>query len=98
ISLGVMFGGAHLFVLHLSPLALALGVPPLILALLIVPVATELPEKFNSVLWVRRGKDTLALGNISGALVFQSTFPVTLGLCFLDWRFAPSDPALIGAV
>jgi cation:H+ antiporter len=98
LALLVMFGGAHLFVEHLGPLALALHVPPLILALLIVPVATELPEKFNSVIWVRRGKDTLALGNISGALVFQSTFPVTLGLVFLDWRFSPLDPALIGAV
>jgi cation:H+ antiporter len=98
LALGLMFAGAHLFVEHLSPLALALHVPPLILALLIVPVATELPEKFNSVLWVRRGKDTLALGNISGALVFQSTFPVTLGLFFLDWRFSPYDPALISAV
>jgi cation:H+ antiporter len=98
LALAAMFGGAHLFVAHLSPLALALHVPPLILALLIVPVATELPEKFNCVIWVRRGKDTLALGNISGALVFQSTFPVTLGLLFLDWRFSPLDPALIGAV
>ena len=98
LALGLMFSGAHLFVTHLGPLALALHVPPLILALLIVPVATELPEKFNSIIWVRRGKDTLALGNISGALVFQSTFPVTLGLFFLDWRFSPLDPALIGAV
>jgi cation:H+ antiporter len=97
-SLCIMFAGAHMFVEHLQPLALAMGVPALILALLIVPVATELPEKFNSVLWVRRGKDTLALGNISGALVFQSTFPVTLGLFFLDWSFSPTHPALISAI
>jgi cation:H+ antiporter len=98
VSLCLMFAGAHMFVGHLSPLATALGIPSLVLALLIVPVATELPEKFNSVLWVSRGKDTLALGNISGALVFQSTFPVTLGLLFLDWRFSILHPALLGAV
>jgi cation:H+ antiporter len=98
IAIALMFGGAHLFVGHLSSLATTLSVNPLILALLIVPVATELPEKFNSVIWVSRGKDTLAMGNISGAMVFQSTFPVTLGLFFLDWRFDPSNPALLSAV
>lgn len=96
-AIGLMFFGAHLFVEHLTGLALALGVHPLILALLIVPVATELPEKFNSVLWVSRGKDTLAMGNISGAMVFQSTFPISIGLLFLDWRFEPNDPAFISA-
>jgi cation:H+ antiporter len=97
LALGLMFFGAHIFVDHLSGLALALGVNPLILALLIVPVATELPEKFNSVLWVSRGKDTLAMGNISGAMVFQSTFPISLGLLFLDWRFTLLHPAFISA-
>jgi cation:H+ antiporter len=98
VSLVIMFAGAHMFVAYLSPLAIALHVDSLVLALLIVPVATELPEKFNSVIWVSRGKDTLALGNISGALVFQSTFPISLGLIFLDWRFSVLHPALIGAV
>lgn len=96
-SLALMFFGAHMFVGHLGPLALAMHVPALVLALLIVPVATELPEKFNSVLWIRRGKDTLALGNMSGAMVFQSTFPISLGLIFLDWHFAPTNPAVISA-
>jgi cation:H+ antiporter len=48
--------------------------------LLIAPVATELPEKLNSVIWVRRGKDTLALGNVTGAMVFQSAIPTSVGL------------------
>lgn len=97
-AIALMFLGARVFVEHLGPLALALGVHPLILALLIVPIATELPEKFNSVLWVSRGKDTLAMGNISGAMVFQSTFPVSLGLVFLSWSFAPLSPALLSAI
>ncbi|MHB8564233.1 MAG: sodium:calcium antiporter, partial [Acidiferrobacteraceae bacterium] len=37
--------------------------PPLALSLIIIPIATELPEKVNSVLWIRRGgQDTLAFG------------------------------------
>jgi cation:H+ antiporter len=53
------------------------------------PLATELPEKINSVLWVREGKDTLALGNITGAMVFQSIVPVTFGILFASWELAP---------
>ncbi len=97
-ALGLMFYGAHSFVHHFSTLAAAIGVNPLVLALLIVPVATELPEKFNSAIWVSRGKDTLAMGNISGAMVFQSTFPISLGLIFLNWNFSPTHPAFVGGM
>ena len=54
----------------------------MLLALVIAPIATELPEKFNSIIWVRQNKDTLALGNITGAMVFQSTIPTVVGLVF----------------
>jgi cation:H+ antiporter len=53
-----------------------------VLALVIAPVATELPEKLNSVLWVRQGKDTLAMGNITGAMVFQACIPTMVALLF----------------
>lgn len=91
VSLGVMMGGAYLFVQQISLLANSFGLPALLLSLLIAPIATELPEKLNSVLWVRRGKDTLALGNITGAMVFQSCFPVSFGLIFTDWRVTEAN-------
>ena len=59
----------------------SLGIGAAILALVIAPIATELPEKFNSVIWVRQGKDTLALGNITGAMVFQSVHPDRRSCC-----------------
>jgi cation:H+ antiporter len=49
-------------------------------------LATELPEKLNSVIWLREDKDALALGNITGAMVFQSTIPVFLGVVFTPWN------------
>ena len=58
----------------------------LVLSLIIAPLATELPEKLNSVIWMRKGKDRLALGNITGAMAFQSTVPVALGLVVTDWH------------
>ncbi len=79
-SLVCIVGGAWGFVRAIENLSTSLGVNGTLLALVIAPVATELPEKFNSVLWVRRGKDTLAMGNITGAMVFQSAIPTSIGL------------------
>jgi cation:H+ antiporter len=59
---------------------------PLLFALILAPVATELPEKFNSITWTWKGRDTLALGNITGAMVFQATFPLSVGLLFTEWK------------
>jgi len=96
ISLLLIIGGARMFVSGVNTLAENFGVSHLVFALLVAPVATELPEKFNSVLWVRRGKDTLALGNMTGAMVFQSSFPVTIGLLLTPWYLA--HEALVAAV
>jgi cation:H+ antiporter len=86
VGLGLIVGGAHVVVEQLLEIARHLDVSPVVLALLVAPLATELPEKANSVLWVRDGKDALALGNITGALVFQATIPVAVGLAFTSWR------------
>jgi cation:H+ antiporter len=85
VGLAAMVGGAHLFVEELLGIAEDIGVDALVLALILAPLATELPEKVNSFFWVREGKDALALGNITGAMVFQSTIPVGIGLLFTDW-------------
>lgn len=85
-ALAVMVKGAHIFVRSLEEVSLRFGMDPLLFALLLAPVATELPEKFNSVTWTWKGRDTLAVGNITGAMVFQSAFPVSVGLIFTDWK------------
>jgi cation:H+ antiporter len=86
VGLGAMVGGAHLFVEELLHVAEDVGVEAIVLSLILAPLATELPEKVNSFFWVREGKDSLALGNITGAMVFQSTIPVGIGLAFTDWE------------
>jgi len=85
VALLAIVGGAHLFVEALTSLADHAGLKPLVLSLVLAPFATELPEKVNSFFWAREGKDALALGNITGAMVFQSTLPVAFGLAFTDW-------------
>jgi cation:H+ antiporter len=88
-ALGLIIVGAYFFVGAVEHLATSFGLDEALLALVIAPIATELPEKFNSVIWVRQGKDTLAMGNITGAMVFQSTIPTVVALLFAAdaWHF-----------
>ena len=85
-TLVVMGAGAHIFVRGVEHASEAVGIPAGLISLILAPLATELPEKFNSIIWLREDKDTLALGNITGAMVFQSTLPVSLGLLFTRWE------------
>ncbi len=94
VGLGLIVGGAYFFVENIKVVSNGLGLPSVILALVIAPFATELPEKINSVLWVRRGKDTLALGNITGAMVFQSCIPIAFGLTFTNWNVGAGSNGL----
>ena len=94
IGFGLIIGGAKGFVYGVEHLAAWLGLSTLALSLLIVPVATELPEKVNSIIWVRRGRDTLAFGNITGAMVFQGTLLPALGILLTPW--VPRKEALWG--
>ena len=96
VGLGAMIGGAHLFVEELLHIAESIGVEAVVLALILAPLATELPEKVNSFFWVREGKDALALGNITGAMVFQSTIPFGIGLLFTDWALSGNAALSVG--
>ena len=77
--------GAKEFVEQIVLFSAHAGVNPGVLSLILSPLATELPEKYNSVVWIRQRKDHLALANITGAMVFQSCIPVALGLAFTPW-------------
>jgi cation:H+ antiporter len=89
LSLLLMIIGAELFVDAVERGAEVAGLPVGLVALVLAPLATELPEKLNSVIWIRDGKDTLALGNVTGAMVFQSTVPVTFDVLFTRWELEP---------
>lgn len=87
LSIAALVCFAHMFVGQIRFFAQIFSINPLILSLILAPIATELPEKFNSVLWVSQNKDTLALGNITGAMVFQSCIPTAIGILLTPWVF-----------
>lgn len=98
IGLGLIVVGANFFVTSIRELASSVGISAIVLSLIIAPIATELPEKFNSIVWVRQKKDTLALGNISGAMVFQGAIPVSIGLLFTSWSWLSESGSTLGFV
>jgi cation:H+ antiporter len=87
VLLGVagMMLGAQLFVSSLLNLSAGVRLSATLLALLLSPIGTELPEMVNTVLWVRRGDEALAVGNLSGAMLVQAAIPCALGLIFTNW-------------
>ncbi|MFG2598340.1 sodium:calcium antiporter [Streptomyces sp. NPDC048462] len=91
-TLAVIFFASQLFVRQLDAIGPMLGLSSAVTALLLSPVATELPEVMNAIIWVRQGKTQLALANISGAMMIQATVPSGLGLLFTSWKF---DGALL---
>ena len=86
-GLGLIIAGAWYFIEGIEQTAGLFQISPMILSLLVTPIATELPEKFNSLIWIAKKKDHLAFSNVTGAMVFQSTFPVSIGLFGTAWRF-----------
>jgi cation:H+ antiporter len=95
IAVGLLILGSQLFVTALDQTASALHIAELVLALVIVPVATELPETLNSVLWVRSNDDALAFGNVAGSATFQSCVLACIGVVFTTWE--PGAGGLISA-
>ncbi len=87
LAIGALVYFSHVFVLQITYFSHVFHLNPLILSLFLAPVATELPEMFNSVIWSKSAKDTLALGNITGAMVFQSCIPTSIGILLTPWVF-----------
>jgi len=86
-ALLIIAASSHVFVKNLELISILWNVHPLVVSLLLSPIATELPEILNAVIWVRQGKETLALGNISGSMMIQATVPSALGIFFTPWLF-----------
>jgi len=96
LGLALLIVGAKGFIQGVAAAAPIMGISALLLSLLIIPIATELPEKVNSILWIRKQKDTLAFGNITGAMVFQGTLLPAIGISLTPW--APQKEVLLGVV
>ena len=96
LGLFLLLLGAKGFINGIEFISKSLDISALLLSLLVIPIATELPEKVNSIIWVRKNKDTLAFGNITGAMVFQGTLLPALGIWLTPWQ--PRIEVLTGII
>jgi cation:H+ antiporter len=95
-SLLLIVWGSYIFVEKVQIISVQMGISPFILAMIIAPIATELPEKFNSVIWINKGKDTLAIGNVTGAMVFQGSMITAIGILMTDWQLNTAALLTVG--
>lgn len=86
-ALVAISAASRVFVGQLEAIGEMLAWPPHLVALVLSPVATELPETLNALIWVRQGKERLALANISGAMMIQATIPSALAIFATPWLF-----------
>src|SRR5258708_316109 len=94
-ALIVIFAASRIFVSQLDVIGPWLGMSSQLVALLLSPIATEMPETMNAIIWVRQGKERLALANISGAMMIQATVPTAFGLFATSWLF--DRPLIVAA-
>lgn len=86
-SLVLLTLSSHYFVFEIKHFSSILNLNPIILSLVITPFATELPECVNSIIWAKDKKDDLAVANITGAVVFQTTVLFAIGMILTPWAF-----------
>ena len=63
--------GADLLVEHGQVIALGLGVPETVVALLFVALGTSLPELVTTITSLKKGRASLGVGNVIGANIFN---------------------------
>lgn len=95
VGVAAIVGGAIIFVDVVREVSTRLALAPTLLALVIAPIATELPENFNGVIWVHQGKDNLAMGNLTGAMVFQACIPTVIALLLAPATWAITQDSWI---
>ena len=71
VGAGVIAVGADLLVEHGQIIAIGLGVPETVVALLFVALGTSLPELVTTITSLKKGRASLGVGNVIGANVFN---------------------------
>lgn len=99
-SLLLLAGGARLLILGSSGIARMMGVSELLIGLTIVAAGTSLPELATSVLASFRGKDDIAVGNVTGSNIFNILFilglsALALPLSVNETLFARDIPLMV---
>lgn len=97
LSLAVTLFASRWFIDSVGTTSSKLGLAPLVVSLFLSPIATELPEAMNVAIWMRRGQDELAFGNVLGAMMFQTSIASAIAMLASPWRLAVDSYAACAA-
>lgn len=90
-AIGMLLVGSHLLVRAIEWASeTVVPVPTVIVALLVAPIVSNLPENVDGVIWMGRNKDSLAVEQLTGTLAFQGTVSVAIGVLFTPWEISPA--------
>jgi cation:H+ antiporter len=103
LALVVSVVASRWFVASVGAVSDQLRFSPLVVSLFLSPIATELPEIMNVTIWMRRGQDELAFGNVLGAMMFQTSIASAIAMLASPWRldvqaYAACIAAFLGAI
>ena len=84
-SICLMYLGSELMISNVKILAVKLNLSSIGVTIIVIPIATVLPEAITSILWSIKGRDTIALGCLIGEEVLYSTFYPALAFLVTDW-------------
>ena len=94
---GIIAVGADLLVEHGQVIALNLGVPETVVALLFVALGTSLPELVTTITSLRKGRASLGVGNVIGANVFNLVLVSGVAVSLAPFE-VPAESILRGTV
>ena len=94
---GIIAVGADLLVEHGQVIALGLGVPETVVALLFVALGTSLPELVTTITSLRKGRASLGVGNVIGANVFNLVLVSGVAVSLAPFP-VPAESVLRGTV
>lgn len=75
-SMVLLLVGSHFTVTSASALALTLGISPILIGMLVVGLGTTMPELLFSLKSVKKGDDSLAIGDVLGTVLADATLVV----------------------
>lgn len=86
VSALLLYYGANLMVQAITLISDIHRVSPLVVAILVIPVATAIPETLSAMIWAYRGRNSLAIGSIIGEKVLYATFYPGMAMFFIPWE------------
>ncbi len=85
VSVSLLYLGSKLLVSSIIDLSRIVMLDVMGLSIIIIPTATVLPESVTAVIWVLRGRDTMAVAALIGEKVLYSTIYPALALLLTRW-------------